>query len=153
MSDDAVHPLGLWGKIKAGVKGFVKSALHYLPRGLLIAGAMLGASTLLVEAFPALDSFFHTSSLHTVGDVAHRIGLTMLIGGAISGGVGAWKGVSAAKKENEAALAAQADLLQRGRSIGPERQRAVEYTDPVVPSGIPSKTTELLAHTASHFIH
>lgn len=149
----AVHPLSLWDKIKTGAKSFFKAALHYLPRGLLIGGAILGASALLVNVFPAADSLFHISSLHTAGDVAHRIGMTMMIGGLISGGVGAYHGITDSIKKNNLALAAREGELERCKSLGPEKQRSMDFMEPVAPTNIPNRAVDMLAHTVPHLIH
>lgn len=134
-SADMKHPLTLWEKIKSGTMGFVKATLDYLPKGLLIAGVLMGGSALLGMASPGLD-FFHTQQLFNdgAGAIAASFGKMLLIGGLISGSIGAYQHVSAETRQRDAEIDAQGELLERARALGPERQ--IE-THAVMPAGLP----------------
>lgn len=135
-------PLTGWEKVKSGVKGFFKTALHYLPRGLMMAGAFLGGSYLLGLTSPGLD-LFKAGQMNGIGEVATHIGKVMAIGGLITGGIGAWQTVKAETKQREAEIAAQGQELARAR--GRERTRLVE-SDPVeVPKNLPTVQAEALS--------
>lgn len=152
MSDhgNAVQPLSLWDKIKAGAKSFVKSAVHYLPRGILFVSAIFAGSALL-ENLTGLG-LLHINSALESGAIVGQFITSLAIGSMITGGIEAYKGVSQAVKENKAQLAAQAAGQQPQLGMGKARQASIGFMEPQVPS-VPGKATELLAHTAPHFLH
>lgn len=145
------QPLTLWEKIKAGAKGFAKTALHYLPRGLMFAAALLGGSALL-GATVGWDPF-GTAAIQSVGQLATRVATTLLIGSAIAGGVGAWHEVSAANKQREEDMLAQQSDLKRGRSIAKEREQEMSFgTDAIEQPKTPLSPEKMghLAHLIPH---
>lgn len=148
---ELVKPLSLWDKIKTGAKSFGKAALHYLPKGLLFVGLIFGASALLEHA-TGLGLLGVTESLKSSAIVS-KVLISLAIGSTISGGIGAYKGITEATAQNTLAMQAQAAALERSQSMVPERQRNIGYEDPMVPTGIPVKTADMLAHTVPHLIH
>ncbi len=158
MSDNhnqPAKPLSLWEKIKTGAVGFVKSAISYLPSGLMFAGLIMGGSALLgvatgKEAFDILHvaKAFHDGG---VGAIATKMALSLALGSTISGGMGAWKSVQHATQEREALRAHQTASLQRCRSHCPELEHAL-YQEPLSPQrDLPHKPDHL--HTTLHSIH
>src|SRR4051812_21075408 len=108
-STEIKAPLTTWQKLKAGVKGFAKSVVHYLPRGLLIGGAILGGSLLIGHG---VDSFMHVSAANFLP----RLGFTVLVGSLLSGGVGAWQEVRSETRQRNAEVQAQQEELERCRA-------------------------------------
>lgn len=130
---EPAKPLSLFEKIKAGATGFAKSVVSYLPRGLIFAGIILGGSALLETAFPGVGFLNVTGMVAKggIGALASRVGMTLLIGGTISGGMGAWQSIKGATEARESLRAEQAGILARHRSQGLGQH--IAYDAPLVP--------------------
>jgi hypothetical protein len=146
---ELAKPLSPWEKIKTGVSSFVGSALKYLPSGILFAAAIMGGSALLETAFPGVGFLGITKAFEHggfVGGILPRLGMTLLIGGAISGSMGAWQGIQKATGEREALRAQQAGIVARHQSQGAEQH--IAYDGPVSPQiGLPTGAPLSKHHT------
>lgn len=139
---EPLKPLTTWEKIKIGAKGFGKSVMEYLPKGLLFSGmAMAGSAALgAISGNPSWDIFHVVSN---PGMIPVRMGLSLGIGGLISGGVGAWEAVKTANREREDAMIVEGEQLRRERARGPERQRDTGFSMSGMPptqAGLPRAT-------------
>jgi hypothetical protein len=135
MSDDVKEhpPLSVWSKVKAGVKGFAKAVMHYLPRGAIFAGALLGVSALMGNA--GGWDFLGANSLTSVGQVAGKIGLTMVLGSLVTGSMGAWKSIDAETKRHAAMIAAGGESPKRTQARGQQHEQEIDDESPI--SGLP----------------
>jgi hypothetical protein len=150
-----VQPLSLWSKIKTGVKSFFKAAVSYIPKGLMISAVLFGGSAVL-EAMTGFGLLGVTQAFNAgAGAVATKLLTTMAIGSVLTGGIEAYKGVAAAIKQNETAMAQQQAALSRGRTCTPERQQYTEYAEPLTPPPTPALSEHLVntAKIASHLVH
>ncbi len=121
--------MGLWEKVKTGTKGFIKSVIHYLPRGLMIAGAIFGGSYLLgsMGLWDPLNVVQNLAS--NPGAIVTHIATSMAIGSLISGGIGAYQNIaqeSEAHHRQEAAARGESRLRLRGQVR--DREQSAEIT-------------------------
>lgn len=130
----SVPELPTWEKIKAGIKGFVKTAIAYLPRGLAFLGLLYGGSALLGSAMGGGSWDFLGVSALSGGDLAGRIGLGLLFGGVISGGMGAYEHINAASTAHQAN---HGQTVGNGRSPEPESQPHQQVSFGVTPPSLP----------------
>lgn len=149
---DIKGPMSTWEKIKSGVKGFVKTTLHYLPRGIAFSAILMGGSALLGHAvgWDPLHMLSDATTTDTVTHIAKRLGMTLLLGSAISGGVGAWQEIQHDAKQRDEEIEAQSEQLKRGRGQTPQRQQMRSENPPMeieTPKGLP------VIDTAVHLIH
>lgn len=131
-------PLSTWEKVKTGTVSFVKSGLHYIPRGLVLSAVTLGAGAVIAN-MGGWD-ILNTKSLESVGDVVRRVGMIAGIGTLITGSVGAFRGITEANKQRGEEIRQQELALQREqeRARGQERElTGGEQPEIVLPQGIP----------------
>ncbi|MDE3016390.1 MAG: hypothetical protein KGI29_05660 [Pseudomonadota bacterium] len=127
LTPPAAPALSTWEKIKAGVKGFVKTTIDYLPRGLMFLGLLYGGSALLGSFTGGGGDLLGVANAYNAGDLAGRIGFGLLLGGLISGGIGAYESVREAEASHQAQQS-QAD--GRSQKIEPRRQADLDITPP-----------------------
>jgi hypothetical protein len=141
---DEVKPLSLMEKISVGVKSFVKSAVEYVPSGLLYSGLMIGGSLALSYMTGGAWDILGLMSGGSISMSALAIkGLgTVALGSAVTGAIGAYKGVSQASEQRNA----EVEWQQRGVEISPrarglQRQQGAGFgTGMATPQrGLPSQ--------------
>lgn len=137
------QPLSLWEKVKIGVTSFVKSALDYIPRGVIMAAIGIGivALTANLTGFGFLSHFADMS----LGGFLTKVGIGTAIGTALVGSLGAYQGVKAHTQYREKEIETQelAIIRQRQREQmrqkqkdGGDRKGAVDL-DIETPQGLP----------------
>jgi hypothetical protein len=146
MSQDPneLKPLSMFEKIKVGVKGFIKSAVDYIPSGLLYTGLMMGGS-MAITALTGFDiaGIMPGGSLD-VGALAMKSIGTIVLSSTVTGAIGAYKGVSSANEQRSAEM----EWQRRGVEVSPrvrgqQRQQSSGMTSPVVATqrGLPQQQT------------
>ncbi len=130
-------PLGFFGKLAAGIKGFIKTAADYLPRGLVFDALFIGGLAVAATQF-GFDplGFVQEGSLNWA-KMATKAVLSLSLGAAISGSVGAYREIKHASQTRNTELIAQALELQRYREHDYARGRAQSHDDISLPSGLP----------------
>ncbi len=131
-NNEIKHPLTTWQKIKTGVVGFVKSAISYIPKGLMFAGILFVGSALL-ESVTGWG-LLHVVEAAKTGDLIGRIATTMMLGMTITGGVGAYQAIKQENELREKEMGTQGEQLKRSRAYVPERQPEI-----VAPMGLPAR--------------
>ena len=122
-------PLTLFEKVKIGFKGAIKSAIDYVPKGVLFSALLMGGG-LALGAMTGINPVGVTSW----SQVPMRLGLSLLLGGAISGGFGAVQAVGQASRERDEELTSQA-IMERRRERLPERAQERGYDSGYTPPG------------------
>lgn len=135
-------PLSGWEKFKVGVKGFFKTAIDYLPRGILFAAMFFGASALLgsIGLWDPLGALAEGGTFH-MAHAAHVIGKSALLGVLISGGVGAWQTIVMENTQRETEIVAQAEQIKRCREFARTREPEQEYVAAYTPENTPAVNT------------
>ncbi len=139
---DLKKPLSLFEKAVAGVKGFVKTAVDYLPRGIvfdaLLFGGLIFAASMIpaVAAFNPLGVMSAAGGVNWGGVVKHAMA-SLAIGGALSGVVGAVRQIGAETSHRDTEIMSQAHELQRYRNQAPHREHVREYEDITPPGNLP----------------
>ena len=114
-SPGELKPLTTFEKIKVGVKSFVKSAADYIPSGLLYTGLMMGGS-MAITALTGFDILgIMPGGSIDLGAVAFKSIGTLALSSAVTGAIGAYKGVSAASEQRNAEI----EWQQRGAEVSP----------------------------------
>lgn len=127
-----VKPLTFMEKVRAGFKGFVKSAIDYIPKGILFSALLMGGG-LALGAMTGVNPVGVTSW----SQVPMRLGLSLLLGGVISGGFGAVQAVGEANRQRDDDLTTQA-VMERRRERLPERAQERGYDSGYTPpDGLP----------------
>lgn len=119
---EPLKPLSTMEKIGVGIKSFVKSAISYIPSGLLYAGLMVGGSLAITAltggigtgGYELLPGLIENGGI-TMAGVAQKVVGTMVLGSVITGGIGAYKGVTGASEQRNAEL----EWQQRGVQVSP----------------------------------
>lgn len=146
--NEPLKPLSLMQKAVIGVKSFVKSAISYIPSGLLYAGLMVGGSIAITALTGGIGAPGATDILGLISDgsismgkvVAKAVG-TVALGSVVTGSIGAWKGISAASEQRHAEM----EWQQRGVQISPrargqQRMQSAGYADmPQQQRGLPQQ--------------
>ncbi len=114
-------PLTLWQKVKTGAKGFVKTAVITC-RAACYSQARSSAAWRCSARRPATAIRWGWAQA-SAGEIGGLVARNMILGGLISGTVGAVSSVRQATKLRHNEIEAQADELKRCRSCGPERSR------------------------------
>lgn len=99
----------MWERVKTAAKTFVSSAVGYIPRGIVIGGAIMGGSALLESMTGA--QMLGITKLAAPDLIGH--GLTYLaVGSVISGTIGAGVQTYRDYKDEAATAAAMAQMTQ-----------------------------------------
>jgi hypothetical protein len=131
-------PLGFFGKLAAGIKGFVKTAVDYLPRGILFDAVFIGGLALVATqfGFDPLGIVAQGGGLNW-GSIAKKALFSLSLGATISGGVGAYREIKHQTQSRNVEMIAQALELQRYREHSHGRGLAHGHDEISVPGGIP----------------
>ncbi len=126
------QPLSFFEKVGVGLKSFGKAVIDYLPRGILISGALLGASAIL-GGMGGWD-LFGTAGLGA-GDFIKRMAIGVGIGSLITGGVAAYQGVKAETQFRDKQIEMQETMLAREHARSHSQQRQTGDDMPIASGG------------------
>lgn len=123
-----------WEKIKAGVVGFTKTVVGYLPRAIVMMGLVMGASALLGAVTPGnAGDLLGVMKAYGDGALLSRIGIGLLIGGLFSGSIGAYESIHAAQRNHAANHAATMGKARTQEIPQPQQEVSLDIAPPRLP--------------------
>lgn len=139
--NNQTKPLSLVEKTTIAAKSFVKSAIEYVPSGLMYSALFLGGSlaiSALTGGASDIAGVLAASGGVNLKALAVKAIGTLALGSAVTGSIGAYQGVSAANEQRESEM----EWQQRGQSISPQargrqRSQATDMGDPAPQRGLP----------------
>ncbi|MDX1975451.1 MAG: hypothetical protein SFT92_07220 [Rickettsiales bacterium] len=115
--------MGLVDKIKTGTVGFVKSALNYIPSGIVFTAVAIGA---LVLAGKMGVPFLAAYANPTMAGLLTHAAISLTLGSLISGGIGAVQEVKHAEMLEPPRSASPLPVIERARSQSLAASHAIE---------------------------
>ncbi|MGE0754750.1 MAG: hypothetical protein AB7L92_06280 [Alphaproteobacteria bacterium] len=120
-------PLTLWEKAKIGVTSFVKTAMDYIPKGIVIGAAATGA-LMLIGNLTGMSWLEGVANLDLGGFVT-RVATTVAIVTGLVGAIGAYQGIKAHTDYRNMEIEQQQQAIVRDRERARSRQQGNDLTD------------------------